>query len=176
MDHAEKCAMLWKVIGRFDGYIKSANTKATLLSTFNLFVVGSTLSSWHALEDFFSPTLPMWLAHSALLLAVAGALVSLVFAFLAVNPFLGSSTKPPEFYSNIFFEDVSKHSTPETYIERLDKVDTSALFRDLGTQAHALAEGTSKKFEHLCMAFGAVIVSLLFFLLLLLARAAATIA
>lgn len=162
--------MLWKVVGRFDGYIKSANAKAALLSTFNLFVIGSTLANWGALKGLLSPALPMWLVQTVALLAIAAALISLVFSFLTVNPFLGSSTKPPEFYSNIFFRDVSKHPTPEEYAEHLEEVNSRALFQDLSMQAHALAKGASRKFWYLRMAVGAVITSLLLFLALLIAR------
>jgi len=163
MDREAKNEVLWKIIDRLDGFIKSTNSKAAILSTFNVFVVSSILLGWNDLQSLFqkngSETNECFIAALSFI-AIGAALISLVSAFLAINPFLKSSAAPLKYHSALFFEHIAEHSSPEDYLMQIKELEDDSLTEDLSRQAHALAEGASSKFANLKRAVIAVIVSL----------------
>jgi len=134
------------VIGRFDTYIGSTNTKAALLGTFNTFVLGTIVLKWKDLQTILNghPKSMFWAAVFVTIAAVA-TLISLAFAFVAIHPFLKSYKKPGGYHSNIFFMHVSEHATGDDYRAALLQANEDAILTDLCHQAHALACGVGAK-------------------------------
>lgn len=147
---AQKNEAWWKVIGRYDFYFGSVNTKATMLVAFNTFVAGGIVLKWEDISKAFGGhRIEFFLAGLGLFVAVAASLVSLGFTFWAVSPFLGSPSRPNDFHSLLFFGDVAKFDTPEKYLENVNELDEESLCKDLAYQAHALAGGLTGKFVYL---------------------------
>src|SRR5687768_6211987 len=101
---------LWKVVGRFDTYMGSTNTKAALLIAFNTFVPGSVALKWQDIERAFGTDhrSAFVLASVFLVVALAASVVSLVFTFWAISPFLKSPKRPEKYHSDLFFCDVAE--------------------------------------------------------------------
>ena len=111
-----------KLIGRYDFYNGSVNTKAALLVAFNTFVGGGIVLKWKDIHDAFgTEKVAFILASLFLLVALAASLVSLWFTFRSVNPFLGPPVIPNDYHSLLFFGDVRKFSA-ENYHEQLAKL------------------------------------------------------
>jgi Pycsar effector protein len=162
VEHGVPCSdaidYLWKVIGRFDAYIGSTNTKAALLIAFNTFVPGSVALKWQDIQAAFGPAhREAFIAASVLLVIALGAsVVSLVFTFRAISPFLKTPERPGDYHSDVFFGDVTKHERPELYYQRVREWTEERVQRDLSFQAHVLAQGLSGKFKCLKTAVAAV--------------------
>lgn len=149
---------LWKVIGRYDTYIGSTNTKAAMLIAFNTFVPGSIALKWKDIQDAFGSghKEAFILASIFLLIALVASVVSLVFTFWAISPFLKSPEPPGGYVSDVFFGSVGRHENPEAYLARVESWSDSAFRKDLAIQAHTLAQGLSAKFYRLKVAISAV--------------------
>jgi hypothetical protein len=138
-----------KLIGRYDFYNGSVNTKAAMYVAFHVFVAGGIVLKWKDIfEAFGTQKVALVFVVLFLLAALAASLVSLCHTFRSVNPFLSSPSLPKDYHSLIFFGDVAKF-TVEKYHEEVTKVTDEELRRDLAFQAHALAGGLSGKFESL---------------------------
>jgi hypothetical protein len=156
---AQRVEALWKVVGRYDTYIGSTNTKAAFLIAFNTFVVGGIVLKWQdirsAVGDTSPPAFP--LAAVLLLAAMGAALASLYLTFQAINPFLTSPKRPNEYHSNLYFGDVSEHADPDKYLQAVGRWDEAGLQKDLAFQAHTLAGGLTAKFAAIRKAIWAVV-------------------
>jgi hypothetical protein len=138
-----------KLIGRYDFYNGSVNTKAALLVAFDTFVAGGIVLKWKDIaEAFGNQKVAFFFVALFLIVALAASLVSLWFTFKSVNPFLGSPNLPKNYHSLLFFGDVKKFAL-EDYHKEVVKVTDEELGRDLAYQAHALADGLCGKFAAL---------------------------
>lgn len=142
--------LLWKIIGRFDTYVGTTNPKATLLLTFDTFVVSALSLKWVDVSSQFSgyPTAQRWVS-GLLVLATFAALASMAFAFSAIAPYLRSHKAPGKYHSFLFFEHVAEHALGTDYHEAVAAVGTTEIERELATQAHALSRGLRTKFRYL---------------------------
>jgi hypothetical protein len=142
---------MWlKIIGRYDFYYGSVNTKAALLIAFNTFVAGSIAFKWADLQQAFINQKAEFVIECILMIALVGAsLVSLFYTFQSINPFLGSQRRPNDYHSVIFFGDVKDFQTPDEYHKQVEKLTDRELRRDLAFQAHSLAAGLALKFDYL---------------------------
>lgn len=165
----EQADLLWKVIGRFDFYINTVNTKATFLIAFNTFMFSAIILKW---VDLMKPVEQskgaVFFGTIFFAIAAIAALTSLAFTFGAINPFLKSPEKAKKYHSRLFFEHVAKHEKPEEYLGEITSCTRAELVEDLASQAHSLAEGTSNKFRWIKLAVKAVLVELAALLLLVL--------
>lgn len=138
-----------KLIGRYDFYNGTVNTKAAMFVAFNTFVAGGIVLKWKDIQDAFGgQKVAFVFVGLFLLVALAASLVSLWFTFKSVNPFLGSPNIPKNYHSLFFFGDVQKF-TVENYHDEVAKMTDEELCRDLSYQAHSLAEGLCGKFAAL---------------------------
>jgi hypothetical protein len=159
-----------KIIGRYDFYYGSVNSKAALLIAFNTFVAGSIALKWADIEQAFVGHREEFIVECVLLFAlVATSLVSLFFTFRAINPFLGSPCIPNDYHSLIFFADVKKFPTPDEYHKQVQQINDADMLRDLAFQAHSLAVGLADKFAHLKTGVGWILYGQLPTLLLMVA-------
>ena len=159
LTYAQSNEVLWKVIGRYDTYIGSTNTKAAFLIAFDTFVAGGIVLKWQDIKSAVGDSHPQSFAVVAALLhvAIGAALASLWYTFKAINPFLASPKRPNEYHSNVYFGDAAEHAAPDKYLEAVAKWDEAGLQKDLAFQAHTLAQGLTGKFAALKNAIWAVL-------------------
>lgn len=154
----DKEQFLWKVLGRYDDYIGSTNSKTAIIVAFNAFVVTGIILRWNDIGTLFTGYTKLTsVANLLLIVAAISSTVSLWFVFKSINPFLKSPEHPTKYTSAIFFGHVSKFNSPEDYIAHLNEMDQDRLFQDLARQAHSIAQGTKNKFDHLAKAIGVII-------------------
>jgi CBS domain containing-hemolysin-like protein len=80
---------LFKIINRFDFYINSTNTKASLIIAWNGVVIGAILLKYTEVVSIFQSTAWAKLAAVVLLTLIGTcSLISTVFVFSLVFPFL----------------------------------------------------------------------------------------
>jgi hypothetical protein len=143
-----------KLIGRYDFYNGSVNTKAAMYVAFNVFVAGGIVLKWKDIQDALAgQKVAFFIVGVFLLVALAASLVSLWYTFRSVNPFLGSPSIPKNYHSLLFFGAVKEFNI-EDYHTEVAKLTDEELRRDLAYQAHALAEGLWRKFAALKTATG----------------------
>src|SRR3972149_10583093 len=104
LDDTEKTEILFKSIGRYDFYINTTNTKASLILAINGLLVGTTLIR---VEALLGSDTPLGYIHDAgvYLFATFGILtiLSLYFTFKSVIPFFSSGELSSSSYPSIFF-------------------------------------------------------------------------
>jgi len=146
------------VIGRFDFYIGTTNSKAALLLAFNTFLSSAIVLKWPDLSKGFAGH-PVLLKAAMLFLGAAacGCLASLWATFEVVNPFLKSPESPGEYHSNVFFGHVARHAGGEEYLRAVEQQKPSQRTNDFGNQAHAVAQGVIRKFRWMKVAVGLIL-------------------
>ncbi|SFE52259.1 Pycsar system effector family protein [Spirosoma endophyticum] len=132
------------IIGRYDHYYESVNTKGNLYLAINAILIGGIASSYSFLEQ----KLKFTSAHN---LVIAGVVIlcafSLGFTILAINPFTRSSSHPGN-VSLIFFGQVA--SLEYRYFARKFRKRSASLhLQDMLRQMHILSIGLSRKFKRL---------------------------
>lgn len=154
---ANRIETLWKVVGRFDAYITSVNTKAALVATFNTVLLTAVVLKWEDVIREYEPHMAAVRIAGFLLAAAAiAAIASLWFTFRALGPFLKSPKAPGRYHSVLFFEHVSEHESSADYRTVMTEMSATELISDLSYQAHALAVGASSKFRDLRRALRSV--------------------
>ena len=151
---AQRIETLWRVVQRFDEYLRAADVKATVVATFDLFIISTALLRLDGLEipHAEAALLTRMLAYTAMalfLIAAAGAFASLVSIAAAVKPFLDSPERPGLYHSVLFFGHVARDLDASDYRARIAQLDEQVLLEDLGAQAHALAKGANRKYQRL---------------------------
>lgn len=136
-------------MGRIDAYIRSTNTKAAVVATFNTFILGAVgtllqgiAGSCENLETW-SGISPWWLLISAV-----PAAVSLVFSAWAVFPYLRDESGETEDLSLIFFQQIAERSS-DAYVEEISDASLKELEEDLSRQIHSVSLGADVKFSRL---------------------------
>ncbi|WP_437804514.1 Pycsar system effector family protein [Sorangium sp. So ce693] len=141
---------LLKVIGRYDTYIGTTNTKAAGLVALCAFLVGSALSKWN---DLVSGPRPLqWAIGICLFFATLAALASIFRAMEAIFPQTRSPERPQEYSSLIAYSAVAKHSADSYHKSILGQVE-SARVLDCAFQVHTLAVIATDKFAKLQKSF-----------------------
>lgn len=149
---------LWKVISRFDNYISTTNTKATVIVAFNTFIFSAIVLKWNdLLTPFGYHRIAAFITSTLLLIAASAALVSLAAVFAVINPFLKSPKNPTKYHSKIFFGHVAEFEKPDDYHQCVRKNSDDELIEDLCMQAHILARGLDDKFKRMKMAVGTIL-------------------
>lgn len=149
---------LWKVINRFDHYINTTNTKATVIVAFDTFIFSAIVLKWYdLLQTFGSQTVAAILVSFLLLMAAISSLVSLAAVFQVINPFLKSPKNPAKYHSKIFFGHIAEFENPEDYHQCVKEATDEELLKDCCMQAHVLAKGLNDKFRKMKIAIGAIL-------------------
>lgn len=167
----EKLEMLFKIISRYDFYINSANSKASIIIAWNGIIIGSVLLKYNSIIALYCK--PEWAYYVSNIflagLAVSG-IFSIFFVFKVVTPFLSSSdSKKGSPRSLIFFGDVSE-ITHEEYARRASVLTYEEALSDSALQAHILATGLSRKMKDMQKSIRAVNCGLLIIILLILLK------
>ncbi|AUX35790.1 MULTISPECIES: Pycsar system effector family protein [Sorangium] len=142
---------LLKVIGRYDTYIGTTNTKAAGVVALCALLVGTTSAKWN--ELVMGPKALQVLIGLSLIGAAVTALLSISYAVQTVFPQTNSPEKPQVYSSLIAYAAVAKHEKPEEYHTAILAQDEHARVLDCAFQAHTLAKITDDKFAKLKSSF-----------------------
>ena len=144
----ERIEVIFKKILRYDFYINSTNTKASIIIAWNGTIFGTTLIKYNSIVSLYR--IPEWayLISNILLLIIAlSSLTSIAFIFQVINPFLSSNHKhKPDNNSNslLFFGSIAKMRFDD-YIKRESSISYEELLSDLKEQSYILATGLNIK-------------------------------
>ncbi len=141
-------ALLWKIIARLDDYIRAADTKAAVVASMNVFILGLIILRWEAL-DFGIDALSVSRSAQLLALGALSGLVSFGTTGAAAMPYLFSPSSKSDSRSILFFGDVAKHANGGDYLLHISSYKPDDLERELASQAHALSVGASRKYRFL---------------------------
>lgn len=139
-----KIELLKKNIERFDHYISTTNTKSSIILAFNGIIVGSIFFKYDVLIKMFEE--PIWCLYSANILLIAlgiSSIISAVFAFRVINPFLESGHNE-NYRSILFFKSIYEMGY-EKYNQIIDNINNENLIHDLKKQSFQLARGMTNK-------------------------------
>lgn len=155
---SEKLEEIKFIIGRFDAFIESTQTKSNLYLALNTAILGGiiTIAASTKQEEvtFFSIII---LSIIALL-----AVVSISITLIAITPYLKSASD--EIASIYFFKDVANF-TFEEYVDKIKSTSEEKTLLDLSCQAYSLAGGLKMKYQKLFFA-GRIIIAEFVFLII----------
>lgn len=166
MSQKEKIDLLFKKISRYDFYINSTNTKASIIIAWNGIIIGTILLKYTSIIALYLK--PVWAYYTAnvLLILMAGSsIISIAFVFQVINPFLSSGSKDIGSKSLMFFGDVAKMSLDEYTRKESDLSYEEALSDTIG-QAYILATGLNHKMKNMQRSIRAINLGLLALFLL----------
>lgn len=149
---------LWKVIARLDFYIGTTNTKAAMITAFDVFVLGGIVIKWNEILPTIGNSRSIQ-SLAAILLAVAAiaSLFSLWKVFQVVNPFLASPKERKSYHSDIFFKHISRYEAPEEFLDSIITKSNDEKLRDLAFQSHTIATGVEAKFADMALSVRAIL-------------------
>ncbi len=137
-----KINFLWKVITRFDHYINSTNTKASLVIAWNGIVIGTVLVKYETIIKAFSENqCDQFIVAIGLFILCISSLISIFFVFGVVTP---SISKNQNQKSLIYFGSVSSMNQQQ-YHSLLSESNDDSIITDLTLQATELATILEKK-------------------------------
>lgn len=158
----EKLEFYWYILDKTHDYIKSSDAKAALLLSFYGIILSLFFSQSN---EFITQVLEGSGFKIILLLTGFFSLISIYFAFNAINPRL----KNPTPRSIIYFGDVhKKFKTAEEYFQFGNEkfVNPEEVFRDLSDQVYVNSTIAYKKFYNLAWAIRFFVAGLVSFILL----------
>ncbi len=146
----EKIEHLKFIIGRYDTYIESTQTKSNLYLALNTAILAGIITLLTALRpEDRDINVILVLGITALL-----ALVSITITLLAITPYLKSVSNKSN--SLIFFQEVSNMTYD--YHDKVEKISEAKFLKDLSCQAFSLAGGLKSKYQNLMIA-GRIIIA-----------------
>ena len=146
---------LWRVISRFDEYIRAADNKAAVVATFAVFEFGVSLERFDTVLESCSGKLQM-LTLVVFALGFVAALAAIGALIWAVLPNTNSPGPTEQYASMLFFGHVAKDPDGATYGKRVSEISEVDMHVDLAHQAHALAGIARHKYHRLGLAIQAV--------------------
>lgn len=143
----EKIDTFFKVLGRYDHYINTANTKTTVLTSFLIAVIaGISLRLVLLLKEpkiaYYCDLLNPYVWSLA---TICLSLLAIIFAFIQLRP---NTSSDANYQSMIFYGDVAKHEY-SAFLAAVNKATPQNILDDLARQVHAVAEVTDNKFKYL---------------------------
>lgn len=167
MDKKEQLELLFRKIARYDFYINSTNTKASIIIAWNGIIIGTIFLKYNSIiEQYCKPEWAYYISNILLILLSISSILSIFFVFKVVHPFLlSSNSKDGTAKSLMFFGDVSEISYNE-YAKRESELTYDEALSDSILQAHILAIGLSRKMKDMqksirAINFSLVIISIL---------------
>ncbi|RYZ21834.1 MAG: hypothetical protein EOO16_11500 [Chitinophagaceae bacterium] len=145
------------VIGRYDHYYDSVNTKGSFIIGLNTFLLGGLLAGYVGLYEKIE--IPQWIVALIIAFGLCSILSSMLTVF-AIHPFLNSGNKDTKKRSQIFFGSVSQYDR-ENFIEAFKARTEQQIVNDLSCQVWILATGLTKKYDYLRIAGWLLIVQLI---------------
>jgi hypothetical protein len=156
----EKLEQTKFIIGRFDTFIESTQTKSNLYLALNTAILGGIITITSSTKPADVTPFSLIVLSIVALLAVA----SITITLLAITPYLKSASDKSS--SVIFFQDVSS-LTFEEYANKMDAISDKKFLLDITCQAYSLAGGLKSKYQKLFYAGRIIIVEFVFLLIYL---------
>jgi hypothetical protein len=172
---SDKIDYLFKTIGRYDLYLNSTNSKASLILAWNGFVLSFILVKYDAiLANYARGRWSIVLAIMFLTLIGISTLFSSVQSFRVVFPYVKGETENPSVEdtarkSMMFFGSVATMSPAELH-SRISASTAEERLLDIAQQAVILARGTRKKMQLARSSIAGIGCELLFLLALMLLK------
>lgn len=136
------------VIGRFDHYYESVNTKTALLLTLATLLPSLLFSLNHSIDNFLSVVI------NSISIFIS---VAIYWSLLvASQPYLKSNNE-----SLLFFGSISKKDI-ESYRSAIKTETEDSYLDDLIFQAYSLSKGLSKKYKYIQIATWLIIIQVVF--------------
>lgn len=159
-DKVSRASYLEKLLDRYDHYIATTNTKASIVITLATFIVGGVVL---VLVNFDEPGCGTALALT-LVLGLIG--ISVASAASVVYPRLNTSEEQgnENYQSLIFFGAVAERGREE-YVEEVVRIEEKNLVEDAAIQVHVLANVANKKFKKLQISYICLFAGFFVFLL-----------
>jgi hypothetical protein len=173
----DKIDYLFDVLDRFDFYINSSNTKASIILAWNGIVIGTVLLKYEEITRLFQGM--SWAKNlSVIMLVLIGlsGVISNIFVFSVVFPFLKPTSKQSkrgvlETESMLFFGSVAAIGG-EAYLKQIINTDADQMLADLTDQAATIAQALQSKMQLIRKGLITVGVGMLFISGLLILKAA----
>lgn len=170
----DRLEILFKKISRYDFYINSTHSKASIIIAWNGIVIGTILLKYNPILNLFlTPKWSYYIANTILIIMAISSIISIALMFRVVNPFLSSGNENINFKSLMFFGDVTKMSLDE-YKKKEVSINYDEVLSDTIKQAHILATGLNDKMKNMQWSIKAINFGLLALLLLLLLKGVIT--
>ena len=166
-----KITLIMDIIKRYDSYIVSTNTKASLIIAFNSLILGTVLLRFSDIISFSCSLFTKVAVSFLLVLLSASSLCSLFFIFIVIYPYFGrKDDKKEQERSLIYFGSIAKMSGRE-YFENFNRITIEELVADLSGQAVILAAGLQTKMLRMRRSIEAITFSLVLILVLVISKA-----
>lgn len=153
----EKTEQIKFIIGRFDTYIESTQTKSNLYLALNTAILGGIITLVASTKPEDVKNFSLIILGIIALLAVTSISITLI----AITPYLKSVS---ESNSVIFFQDVTT-CTFEEYKNKINDISEKKFLSDLTCQAYSLAGALKGKYQKLFYAGRLIIVEFILLLI-----------
>ena len=134
------------IMCRYDHYYDSVNNKGNYYITLNAFLIGAVFTIYTTFKDEQFVSAHCWVIYIMAASLLMG-LVSIIYTFCAVNPFLKSGNKN-KYKSLIFFGSVAEYEEA-SFIKKFESQSKSDVESDMTKQLHQLATGLTGKYKKL---------------------------
>lgn len=138
---------------RYDRLLQMVDLKGNVIAVYHFTLIGSIVFNYGELKSLLNVTYDgndsfFWVALAVILISLS----SLIFIFLAIFPFLGSTTKKgKEHKSLIFFKSVYEMGQAD-FESKFSEQEEENLITDYKIQLFNLAKGLSAKFNNVRIA------------------------
>lgn len=176
MDDKSRIENALKKISRFDFYINSTNTKASIILAWNGIVIGTIFLKYGQVISLYNAYLwSYYLSNVLLVLIGIASIFSIVYVFDVIYPFLKEkdNINTREGGNNhgslFFFGSIAKRSC-ETYIKEEYASSEKDVLEDVLEQVHILSKGLFDKMNKLRASINAIKFQLFFICLLIILK------
>jgi hypothetical protein len=153
----EKLEQMKFIIGRYDAYIESTQTKSNLYLALNTAIIGGIITLVAASKPEEIGVFNLVVLGVIALMAVA----SITITLISITPYLKSASDKST--SVVFFQDVTTNTFDE-YLKKIEDISDKKLLKDLTCQAYSLATALKGKYQKLFYAGRIIILEFAFLL------------
>lgn len=142
----EKKNILLKILDRYDFYVNSTNSKASLIIAWNSIVIGTILLKFEEITSNYLNIINGYAAASCILIMLGmSCIYSISIVFRVVYPFLKENTKTEKAGNSlIFFGSVSGMDI-EKFCQNFNRLGCDDFIKDLSEQVVVVAKGLNEK-------------------------------
>ncbi len=161
MTITEKINQLKFIIGRYDTYYASVNSKGSFYLTVNTFLFTSIIGGFFTQPDHGSLSIGLYILFS---LAVIFSCLSISFTLLAIKPYLNTKADNTD-GSIVFFGDVADYHLNK-FVSTWTHLTESQFYDDLVRQQYLLSCGLQRKFRFINFATWAIALQILIIIII----------
>ena len=128
------------ILGRYDHYIESVQSKSNVYITLNTFILTGAVTLFAGFKEDLNEFLTGFL-----ITIILTSVISTVYILIAITPQTKKATRD----SLIFFGNVAEMSSKNEYLKKIKKIDDDEFEADLANQVQQVASIVNKKHEKL---------------------------